>query len=64
MGRFSPLHTAAFNNPNPKIVLTLLELGANPKAKNDDGQTPWDLIQKNDKLKNTDAYWRMNDLRY
>ena len=61
---WTPLHRAARFNPNPKIVLTLLELGANPKARTDRGRTPWNLIQENDELKNTDAYWRLNDLRY
>ena len=37
--------------------------GADPKAKTADGKTAWDLIQDNEKLKNTDAYWRLNDLQ-
>ena len=27
-------------------------------------RTAFDLIEKNDKLNGTDAYWRLNDLRF
>ncbi|MER3461247.1 MAG: hypothetical protein C4303_09285, partial [candidate division GAL15 bacterium] len=36
---WNPLHYAAAFNSNPEVILTLLELGANPKAKSDGGQT-------------------------
>lgn len=61
---WTPLHLAAFKNPNPQVVLVLLDLGADPKARTSDGKTAWDLIQKNPKLKNTPAYWKLNDLRF
>ena len=60
----TPLHWAAGLNKNSAVVTTLLNAGADPKAKTAAGQTAWDLIQKNEKLKDTDAYWRLNDLRY
>ncbi|MFN4074229.1 MAG: ankyrin repeat domain-containing protein, partial [Thermus sp.] len=60
----TPLHLAAFHSSNPDIVLTLLELGADHQSWDLDGKTPWDLIQRNEKLKNTPAYWRLNDLRF
>ena len=51
-------------NGNPAVVITLLDAGADPKAKTTDGKTTFDLAQENDKLKGTDAYWRLNDLRF
>jgi len=60
----TPLHWAAFVNSNPQVVLVLLDLGADPKARTSDGKTAWDLIQENPKLKNTPAYWKLNDLRF
>ena len=29
-----------------------------------DGKTAWDLAQDNEKLKGTNAYWMLNDLRF
>ena len=52
----APLHEAAFFNKNPDVVLALLKLGANPKARGTYGQTPWDLIKENASLINTEAY--------
>lgn len=60
----TPLHLAASVNSNPQVVLVLLDLGADPKARTSYGKTAWDLIQENPKLKNTPAYWRLNDLRF
>ena len=33
-------------------------------TRNADGRTPWDLVQENDALKGSDAYWQMNDARF
>lgn len=60
----TPLHWAAYFSANPEVVLVLLELGADPKARTLDGRTAWDLIQENEKLKGTPAYWKLNDLRF
>lgn len=60
----TPLHLAAYSNSNPQVVLVLLDLGADPKARTSDGETAWDLIQENLGLKNTPAYWKLNDLRF
>ena len=58
----TPLHYAArfFKS---ETVLTLLELGAE-FATDIDGKTPWDFAQENPRLNNTDAYWKLNDLRF
>ena len=61
---FTPLHYAAWFSKEPKVVLVLLELGADPKARTSGGKTPFDLIQENADLKGTEAYWKLNDLRY
>ena len=42
----------------------LLEAGADATAKNGEKETAWDLIQDNEALKGTKAYWRLNELRY
>ena len=34
------------------------------QAKTADSKTAFELIQENDKLKDTDAYWRLHDLQY
>ena len=34
--------------------------GANPMTRNAEDRTPWDLVQENDALKGSAAYWRMN----
>ena len=46
------------------IMDVLLEAGADPTARNTDGHTPWDLAQQNYALKESDAYWRLNDVRF
>ena len=56
-----PLHVAAALNDNPAVVTVLLDAGANPKAKTSEGKTVLDLMKNNDKLKDTDAYQRLNE---
>ena len=61
---YTPLHAAAILNKTPTVVPALLDAGANPKAETNEGKTAFDLIQEDEKLKGTDAYWRLNDLQY
>ena len=63
-GGWTPLLLAAWNNENPEVVLALLDAGADATAKNGEKETAWDLIQDNEALRGTKAYWRLNDLRY
>ena len=42
----------------------LLAAGASVMAKDEDGNTPWDLAQENKNLKGTKAYWALNDAQY
>jgi ankyrin repeat protein len=45
-------------------IQPLLEAGADSKAKNEEGKTPWDLAQENEKIKGTKGYWALNDAQY
>ena len=63
----TPLHKAVMSSKAPKVVkvvMALLDAGANPKAETNDGKAAFDLMQENENLKGTDAYWRLNDLQY
>lgn len=46
----TPLHRAARDGWNSEIVLALLELGADHRARTAAGETAWDLIQENQAL--------------
>jgi ankyrin repeat protein len=60
---YSPLHDAALSG-RADVVEFLLSAGANPKAKNRDGETLFDLVRRSSALKGTDAYWLLNEARY
>jgi ankyrin repeat protein len=61
----TPLHGAAeCSFCEAGVIQALLDSVADAKAKNKDGRTPWDLAQKNEKLKGTKAYWALNDAHY
>ncbi|WP_299427089.1 ankyrin repeat domain-containing protein, partial [uncultured Meiothermus sp.] len=61
---WTPFHDAAKHGENSDVLLKLLELGADPRAHTLAGETAWDLIQHNQRLTNTPAFWRLNDLRF
>ena len=48
----------------PAVITALLDAGADPKARNATGKTPWDHAKDNEALKGSDAYWRLNDARF
>ena len=60
----TPLHRAAQCNKNPAVIAVLLDAGADPKARNAHGKTPWDYAKDNEALKSSAAYWRLNDARF
>ena len=45
-------------------VKVLLDAGADVNARDEDGDTAWDNAQYNGKLKDTEAYWMLNDARF
>ena len=51
----TPLYAAARFGKSENIVV-LLKAGADPKAKDQWGNTPWDLAQDNAALKDTKGY--------
>ena len=58
-----PLHFAAFYG-HEAAINALLDAGADPGARNEDGVTPFDLIPEDSSLIGTPAYWRLNDARW
>ena len=62
-GDETPLHWAA-GNGSPAVVQALLAAGADAMMRTAMGRTPWDIAQDNEKLKGTDAYWRLNGARF
>jgi ankyrin repeat protein len=62
----APLHKAADCNYDcmPGVIQALLAAGADAKAKNKEGKSPWDLAQENEELKGTKGYWALNDAQY
>ena len=67
----TPLHIAArFADADDSslhagdALEALLNAGADPKARNAFGETPWDLARGNEALRRSNAYWRLNELRF
>ena len=46
-GGWTPLHLAAWFGKSRAVVQTLLDVGADPEAKDDAGRTPWDYLGEN-----------------
>ena len=62
-GGFTPLHFAASQGA-AEAVNALLDAGANAKARDENGGLLFDLAESNEKLKGTDAWWRLHDARF
>ena len=61
---WTSLMYAAATHSNPEVLQVLLDAGADATAKNGEKETAWDLIQDNEALKGTKAYWRLNERGY
>ncbi len=55
---------AAFINRTPSAIEALLDAGADPALRDEDGKVPFDYAKDNEALKGTEAYWRLNDGRF
>ncbi|MEG9861651.1 MAG: ankyrin repeat domain-containing protein [Parvularculales bacterium] len=60
----TPLLTAARLTSNPAIVETLLRGGADATAQDEFGRTAFELAKENESLKDTKAYWLLNEAQY
>ena len=49
---------------NAETVITLLEAGANGKARDENNRTPYDLAKQNENLLGTDALKMLDEARY
>ena len=61
---WTALHLAALFSKTPAVITALIEAGADAGARNSAGQTPWDVAQGNATLRETDAWWQLNDARF
>ena len=53
---------AVLQKASPDIISILIDKGADVKIKNNEGKTAFDYAQESEYLKQTNAYWKMNDL--
>ncbi len=60
----TPLMYAAWFNQNPGVITTMLDAGADGKARNKEGKNAFDSAQENEHLKGTDANWMLSDSRF
>ena len=58
------LHLVTWHNESPAVIAALLDAGADSMTQDGSGETPWDYAQERESLKNTDAYWRLNEARF
>ena len=61
---WTALMVAASYGENPETVQALLDAGADASAQSESSETAWDLVQENDALRGTKAYWALNQLRF
>ena len=55
---------AAWQNPESSVIAALIEVGADPGARDEEGKTPFDYAKDNEALRGTDAYWWLNEGRF
>lgn len=57
----TPLHVAASSSSNPSAILALIKSGADVRAVDSFGNTSFDLVEKNQALRNSIAYFALKD---
>ena len=57
----TPLHIAARWGRNPAVIIALLEGGADPKQRNDEGVLPYEWALKNKHFIGTEVLLRLKD---
>ena len=56
---------AAERNDNPAVIEALIKAGADVSVRTKlFGKTAFDFAAENPKIKGTDVYWKLNELRY
>ena len=60
----TPLHQAAEFSLFPDVITALLDAGADAKAQDYKGRTAYDIAKDSQALKETKAFWRLNDSRF
>ncbi len=61
----TPLHLVAQSKSiNPDIIMLLLEHKASGKFQDNNGKVPFYYAKENELLKDTEAYWTLNDAQY
>ena len=61
---WTPLIHASALNKNPEIVTTLLRAGADGKLTSTEGKTAFDYAAENPNVKDSEAYWLLNEARF
>ena len=51
-------------DPEPSVIAALMEGGADPAVRDEDGKFPFDYAKGNRALRGTDVYRRLNDARF
>ena len=61
---WAPLHFAAAFSEVPTVVELLLDRGADATTRDSEGKVPFAYAVRNEHLKGTDVYWRLNEAQY
>ena len=61
---WTPLLVAAMRGKCPGIIEQLLSAGADGKVRSREGKTPFDHAKDNPSIRDTEAYWLLNDARF
>ena len=58
---WTPLHWAAHEG-HASVIMVLLDAGAKPDVRDEEGKTPFDVISS--ELEGTEAYWKLHEAQY